>query len=221
MISPVKAFRLQMGYTQEAFAPLLGISPSTLSLIESDNASMSAKVAARFGYLQKQSMGEKARAEADLPGFEVLREKHMQESNLYLRQLKSDKQDMLNKLEKKVAQWTHKYNKALYDLQLAEQMIAYTLANDPLSDLLNGYQLERFQALHVLTQISNQQPEIAMVKIAGLKQELRSIKAMLGKKRKFLGLPEPNKLSATPPPDIPSLPTPPLPPAAFGDDAIT
>ncbi|RYG04774.1 MAG: hypothetical protein EOO07_30650 [Chitinophagaceae bacterium] len=55
-----------------------------------------------------------------------------------------------------------------------------------------------------------------MVKIAGLKQELRSIKAMLGNKRAFLGMPDSYQLSAAPPPALENKPPSELPPAAEG-----
>ena len=49
---------------------------------------------------------------------------------------------------------------------------------------------ERIAATETLLEISRQKPEIVMIKIAGLKQELRSIKAMLGKQKRYLGMKE-------------------------------
>ena len=47
---------------------------------------------------------------------------------------------------------------------------------------------ERMAATEALRQIGKQKPEIIMVKIAGLQQELRTIKTMLGKQKRYLGM---------------------------------
>jgi hypothetical protein len=62
------------------------------------------------------------------------------------------------------------------------------------------YERQRIEATETLSAISQQKSEIVMIKMAGLKQELRSIKAMLGKQKRYLGMKE---IGLFPPGQIP------------------
>ncbi|RYZ48800.1 MAG: XRE family transcriptional regulator, partial [Sphingobacteriales bacterium] len=203
MSALMKSFRLRRKMTQKELGRLLNVSGAQISLIESGRASMSPGTAAAFNLLQQdpgvREPGGEGSAASEL---EAMGEKHLLDSNEYLRRHKRDRQLLLGKYERQLEQWSERYEKAIVSLQLAEQMMRQFIANDPNSPNIIACRFEQTAALVTLDQIRAQKPEITMVKIAGLKQELRSIKAMLGNKRAFLGMPTSHQLSAAPPPAL-------------------
>jgi transcriptional regulator with XRE-family HTH domain len=187
MTSPLKAYRISRLMTQNELGSVLGLSASTISKIESGHMMLSKNAARIFDHLQTDTNGKPMVVPEPL-NFERMRDYHMEESDQYLRSHKKDREALLHKYEKQVQGWTRRYNLAMTTLQVAEYTIAELKAKQPDAVILKGYELDRFKALETFGQISAQRPELVIIKIEGLKQELRSTKAMLGKKRQYLGI---------------------------------
>lgn len=189
MTSDLKIYRLQHSMTQKDLGEMLGVSEATISLAEAGRRALPPGAIQAFNRIRSYKTGDlPVIGELPEPDLQMLRDKHRKESDLYLHIHKKDREALLHKYEKQVAGWTKTYNKAMVDLYLAEQMIAAASADQTASIQFNGYQLERLEALDKLKRVSEQKPEIIMIKIEGLKQELRTLKTMLGKNRRYLGM---------------------------------
>ncbi|MBC7936114.1 MAG: helix-turn-helix transcriptional regulator [Rhizobacter sp.] len=200
MTSPLKIFRVTYDMTQAELAVMLHVSHTTISKVESHQRALPEAAALTFARLQAYKKEELPVVADRQLSFEYIRDLHMEQSDQYLKSHKKDREALLHKYEKQVTQWVKKYNKAIGNLQLAERMIVTMTADQPDSPYLRGYEMDRLEALEMLMQISAQKPEIVMIKIAGLQQELRNTKAMLGKKRQYLGMEGDKQALKAPPP---------------------
>lgn len=192
MSSHLKTFRKSRGFSQGQLAALLGISKSTVSMVENGRRELPGAASRKLEALKQEN-----RATINSPGlsvgnnFQDLKENHMRESEEYLLSYKKDCEFALHKYEKQVREWTKQYEKAATQFYLAEQVLLHgeTIIHRD-EYLMLKYVNDRVEATEVLSAISQQKPEIVMIKIAGLKQELRSIKAMMGKQQRYLGMKE-------------------------------
>ena len=200
MDSPLKIYRMKHGITQHELGNRLKLSASTISKVESGLQVLpegAALIFARLqGYLEDEGFNWQPL------NFNQIREQHMNQSDQYIQTYKKDCEALLHTYEKQLKKWTDMYNSAIVNLQVADLKISDLVAKDPGSPYLNGYDLERMHALDTLAQISDKKPEIVIIKIAGLKQELRTIKTMLGKKRRYLGMQNETMALKPPPPAI-------------------
>ena len=199
MDSLLKIYRITHGLTQQELAGLIGVAASTISKAESGRQGLPAHAAQAFARLRENAIG-KGQAIAQPPlNYEQIRAQHMKQSDEYLRIHKKDREALLHKYEKQVALWGEKYIAAMIKLRVVEHTISRMNADHPGAPYLDGFEMNRMEAYQTLLQIGEQKPEIVMIKIEGLKQELRSIKAMLGKKRQYLGMPEDMRELRNPP----------------------
>jgi transcriptional regulator with XRE-family HTH domain len=203
MSSDLKLFRKSPGLSQGQLAELLGISKSTISMVENERRELPGAASKKLDALRQQN-----HATTGNPGlapgltFQDLKEDHMRESEDYLLSYKKDCEFALHKYEKRVSEWTKQYEKAATQLFVAVRVVREAANQIPMDEnSMLRYERQRIEATETLSAISQQKPEIVMIKIAGLKQELRSIKAMLGKQKRYLGMKE---IGLFPPGQIPS-----------------
>lgn len=189
MSPDLKAYRSIHGLSQPQLAAILGISKSTVSMVENGERSLPAAAAKKMAALQHEEL-----MPAEHSAFYIgqslhnLKDSHMRQSEAYLLSYKKDCQGALHKYEKQVRGWTGEYNKAAFNLLMADHYMVMIAKGDMPAKFVAAKKKERMAAEEALTRISRQKPEIVMAKIAGLKQEIRAVKAMLGKQRKHLGM---------------------------------
>ncbi|MBC7937264.1 MAG: helix-turn-helix transcriptional regulator [Rhizobacter sp.] len=188
MDSALKSYRILHNLGQSAMAELLGVSLSTISMVENGHRQLPGAAGQRFMALRQEerNMEEGNTANTDI-SLERLQTSHMYESAQYLLSYKKDCEFALHKYEKQVRDWKNKYQKAIPQYILARDTIKGVQQN--IADAyLAAEEKEKIVAADTVIQIARQKPEIVMVKIEGLKQQIRTIKAMLGKKKSHLGM---------------------------------
>lgn len=191
MSSDLKVFRISRGISQSQLAELLNVSKSTISMVENDRRELPRAAYQKLDALQQEKQpSTKSSGYSAGQTFYSLKDSHMRESEEYLLSYKKDCEFALHKYEKQVREWTKRYEKAAVHLFLAEKVAPAAAQEIPPQKFLMDIERDRIAATETLLQISRQKPEIVMIKIAGLKQELRSIKAMLGKQKRYLGMKE-------------------------------
>ena len=189
MSSDLQFFRKSRGISQVQLAAMLNVSKSTISMVENELRELPAAAKEKFIALQQQE-----RDTVKVPGmithddFHSIKKMHMRESEEYLQSYKKDCEFALHKYQKMVRNWTKRYQKAVLQFCLSENPALGDTENNFPQQFFIEKEGERLAAIETLLQIGRQKPEIIMVKIEGLKQELRSIKAMLGKQKKYLGM---------------------------------
>ncbi len=192
MSSDLKVFRKSRGISQSQLAELLNVSKSTISMVENDRRELPRAANRKLDALRQQNQattGTTGLAAGNT--FQDLKDNHMRESEEYLLSYKKDCEFALHQYEKRVREWTKQYEKAATQLFIAMQVTREAANQIPLDEnLMLRYERERIEATETLSAISEQKPEIVMIKKAGLEQELRSIKAMLGKQKRYLGMKE-------------------------------
>jgi transcriptional regulator with XRE-family HTH domain len=192
MSSDLKIFRKSRGLSQGQLAELLGTSKSTISMVENERRELPWAASKKLDALRQQN--EATTGDPGLAAgytFQDLKDNHMRESEEYLRSYKKDCESALHRYEKRVHEWTNQYEKAATQLLVAARVVREAANQIPLDkNFMLRYEMQCIEATETLSAISQQKPEIVMIKIAGLKQELRSIKAMLGKQKRYLGMKE-------------------------------
>jgi transcriptional regulator with XRE-family HTH domain len=189
MISDLQVFRKRRGISQGQMAALLNVSRSMVSMVENEQRELPAAAVEKFVALQQQEQYA-----IKVPGmftsndFHSLKNMHMREAEEYLLSYKKDCETALHKHEKLVRNWTKRYEKAVVQFCLAENPALLDPGNNFPKQFQIEIERERLAATETLIQIGRQKPELTMVKIAGLKQELRTIKTMLGKQKRYLGM---------------------------------
>ena len=187
----LKVFRKSRGISQSQMAELLDVSKSTISMVENERRELPRAAIQKFDALQQEKQPT-----TTIPGFSAgdtfqsLKDMHMLQSEEYLLSYKKDCEFALHKYEKRVRDWTKRYEKAAAQFFMIELAARAAVQKIPPKKYIMDKERERIAATETLLEISRQKPEIVMIKIAGLKQELRSIKAMLGKQKRYLGMKE-------------------------------
>jgi transcriptional regulator with XRE-family HTH domain len=202
MSSDLKLFRKSRGLSQGQLAELLGISKSTISMVENERRELPGAANKKLDALRQQNLATTSNSGlAAGYTFQDLKDDHMRESEEYLLSYKKDCESALHKYEKRVSEWTKQYEKAATQLFVAVRVVREAANQIPMDEnSMLRYERQRIEATETLSAISQQKPEIVMIKMAGLKQELRSIKAMLGKQKRYLGMKE---IGLFPPGQIP------------------
>ena len=93
----------------------------------------------------------------------------MQESEEYLLSYKKDCEFALHKYEKRVRDWTKRYEKAAAQFFMIELAARAAVHKIPPKKYIMDKEMEHIAATETLLEISRQKPEIVMIKIAGLK----------------------------------------------------
>lgn len=188
MIFDLKTYRLSKGLSQQEMADLLRLKKSAVSMIENGKRQLPAKAAYLFYKLQQET-GTAKKPEETLsvePFFEHFKLEHRHRAGEYIRDYIGDLKSEKHRLEKLVKSWTFKFESAGITLKhvemvlaaLAEQNVNYQPAFE---DLL----AEKALALENLRDVTRQKPEIALIRLEGIKKELVAAKDMLGKQQRF------------------------------------
>ena len=199
MSDDLKAYRKAHSLNQQQLADLLGISKSAVSMIETGERSLSATAAARFAELEQPAIPQPAQEPFYIGrSLQKLKEEHERKSDEYLLSRKKDCEIELHGFEKQLRGWEERFKKAYTDLYLADhhtqQMAQQAMPQKFIADSVK----KRMAAEETLEQIGRQKPELVMAKIDGLKREIRSLKARLGKQRQYLGMKEILKIAGLP-----------------------
>ena len=187
MIYDLKTFRIANGLTQQELADALGLKKSAVSMIESGKREIPEAARQKLFQLQQQPSATNTtpavRAE---PFYKTFKAKHYQQSTEYIKMYIGDLQSEKHRLEKHIKSWTSKFNAAGMVLKEAEilltlveqKKIEYAAA---IPDLL----ARKHNAEEQLREITRQKPEIALIRLEGIKKELAAAKALLAKRQRF------------------------------------
>ena len=186
MTPDLKTYRLLKGLSQEAMAKELNLAKSTISMIENNERKFPTHAQAIFESLLAE---EPALADAPLPqvpfGLEEVRGSNLALAETALIQLERECNFDLLRQERKLRNWKQQYEKAMAAYMLAKDLLAKMEKNNSGSAMPADYaanqQMAKVKALQKLTHIGDQKPVLTIVKIAGLEQQLRTIKQLLKK----------------------------------------
>ena len=183
MIPDLRAYRKFKGITQLQLGAELNLAKSTISMIESNDRELPAEALVLFEALLAR--------ETDLPELQTeensltltdVRQMNTNQGQKALLDHQKECEFALHKYERQMDKWEKRYDKALTAYLFARGMIA-KMADKKEEELPPGYmsklKSDSIKALQVLMQIGNQKPSLVIVKIAGLKEELRMIALLL------------------------------------------
>ncbi len=200
-----RAFRVRHEMTQETFAELLGISQSYLALLESGRREASHKLNKRYDALAGKS--KESNLIPDTPTKKILtdsNEKHLKDSILYLESYRKDCESQLHRFEKQLNEYKSRSLTAKIDILVAG-LYTNAVGASKDKDLMEREVEERKNKLAVsnsaLDYVLNQKPEIKLIKIKGLQEEIRKLKPIIARKKKMLKVKQFNSM------DIPGMET--------------
>ncbi|WP_255154994.1 helix-turn-helix transcriptional regulator [Ferruginibacter sp. HRS2-29] len=188
MIYNLKAYRLAYGFTQLQMAEMLGLSKSAVSMIETGRRPLPEGANRLLIQLQNKSgenNGQHLQA-AHEEFFHDLTSQHRETSGDYITIYCGDLKAEMHRLNKQIQAWTQKFNEAgrvlmkvqfmLFNMRRANSLSTYTYDN---------YMVEKMAAEKQLKEVFKQKPELAMIRIEGIKKELEAAQKLLGKRHRF------------------------------------
>jgi transcriptional regulator with XRE-family HTH domain len=188
MIFDLKTYRLANGLSQQEMADLLGLKKSAVSMIENGKRQLPAKAAYLFYKLQQET-GTAKKQEETLsvePFFERFKLEHRHRAGEYIRDYIGDLKSEKHRLEKLVRSWTYKFESAGLALKHVEMVLAALQEqNVNHKPVLEELLAEKTLALQKLRDVTSQKPEIALIRLEGIKKELATAKDLLAKQQRF------------------------------------
>jgi len=188
MIYNIKAYRLAHHLTQAQMGELLGLSKSAISMIETGKRPLPGQANHTLIQLQKKTgdAGSDHLQVANESFFPDLTNMHRKTSADYIAVYCGDLKSEMHRLNKQISAWTEKFNDAGRQLVKIEYMLSAMRKAGSLSAYTyDSFMIEKMGAENQLKEVLKQKPELAMIRIEGIKKELEAAKKLLAKRNRF------------------------------------
>ncbi len=191
MNSDLKVFRIAHGLTQTEMGVILGISKGMVALLESNRREMSVKIMGKLASARNERLANGPDLGGEDPGLlQRLTEQHIKESIGYLYSYKRDCEGQLHLMEKQLDSWKERYSEACHQIFTAEITMVEVKNGRVQAEKVNitSSITRRAAAETIIKSIMDEKPEIEMIKMDGLREQLRRIKSQISSKKKQLKL---------------------------------
>jgi|GEM_PF-5224981 len=188
MIYNLKAYRLALQLTQAKMGEILNLSKSAISMIETGKRPLPDSANQLLMQLQKKTDdGSSGHLEVVKESFFFdLTSMHRKTSEDYITVYCGDLKSEMHRLNKQISGWTAKFNEAGRQLEKITQMLfAMRKAGSLSAYTYDSFMIEKLGAENQLKEVLKQKPELALIRIEGIKKELEAAKKLLGKRNRF------------------------------------
>jgi len=187
MTTDLKIYRLTHGLTQHQAAVALGLTKSSISMIENGHRQLPFHAREKLLALQA-GHGATAQMLIDMAQQEViadLKNKHLVNSAEYINEHCGNLKYELHRHSKQLKNWTKKLDDAATELDSNRLTLEAAEQSGGNEKWINELRMQKLALRKQIEDVLMQKPELAIIRIEGIKKELAAAKKMLAQRDRF------------------------------------